>query len=208
MRGLLETPVESSFPRAQSWLRVRRLPRSLSRLESREREGSAVGGGTDSPPRSRAVRSAITVVVADEERERRATCLRLLEADRGIRVVREAETAAETLASARLAPRILLVDAKLAMRGGAPILPAFRRLSPSTKVIVLAGSSSGAAVLPALALGAQGCLNRRMMRPLLPKAVRKVAGGEPWISRKLLPRIIETVTRMRSTPLTGRQTPR
>lgn len=140
--------------------------------------------------------STITVVVADEEKERRAACLRLLAPEKGIRVVAEAGTAAETLGTARLAPRILLLDSKLAMGRGMVLLPIFRRSSPETKVIVLTGQSSRAALLEALAHGAYGYLNRRLLRAFLPKAVRKVDEGEPWVARKMLPRIIENLTRL------------
>lgn len=140
--------------------------------------------------------STITVVVADEEKERRAACLRLLALEKGIRVVAEAGTAAETLGTARLAPRILLVDSRLAMGKGLVLLPIFRRSSPDTKVIVLTGHSSTAALLDTLAQGAHGYLNRRSLRAFLPKAVRKVDQGEPWVSRKMLPRIIENLARL------------
>lgn len=140
--------------------------------------------------------SAITVVVADEERERRAACLRLLASEKGIRVIAEAGSAAETLNTARLAPRILLLDSRLAMGRGVVLLPIFRRSSPDTKVIVLTGQSSGAALLEALCQGAHGYLNRRLLRAFLPKAVRKVDEGEPWVPRKMLPRIIETLMRL------------
>jgi DNA-binding NarL/FixJ family response regulator len=140
--------------------------------------------------------SPITVVVADEEKERRAVCLRLLASEKGIRVIAEAGSAAETLAAARLSPRILLVDSRLAVGRDLVLLPIFRRESPRTRVIVLTGHSSGAALLDALSHGAHGFLNRRLLRVFLPKAVRKVDEGEPWVPRKMFPRIIESLTRL------------
>ncbi|HEU5250898.1 MAG TPA: response regulator [Thermoanaerobaculia bacterium] len=140
--------------------------------------------------------STITVVVADEEKERRAACLRLLAPEKGIRVVAEAATAAETLDAARLAPRILLLDARLARGRGLVLLPIFRRSSPETKIIVLTGQSTTAALLETLSSGAHGYLNRKLLRAFLPKAVRKVDQGEPWVSRRLLPRIIEDLIRL------------
>lgn len=140
--------------------------------------------------------SQITVVVADEEKERRAACLRLLEPEPGIRVVAEASTTAETLGSARFAPRILLVDSRLAMDRGVSLLPILRRNSPETRVIVLTGQSSVAALLEALSHGAFGYLNRRRLRAFLPKAVRKVAQGEAWVPRSVLPKIIERLSQL------------
>lgn len=136
--------------------------------------------------------SPITVVIAEEERERRATCQRILANERGIRVVGEAGTVAETLAASRLAPRILLVDSKLALGDGV-VLPTLRRSSPRTRVIVLTGQSSGPALLDALAHGAHGVLNRRLLRALLGKAIRRVAAGESWVPRKMIPKVMETL---------------
>jgi DNA-binding NarL/FixJ family response regulator len=136
--------------------------------------------------------SPITVVVADEERERRAMCLRVLERDKSIRVVGEAENAVETLDSARLSPRVLLVDSKLAT-GRGRVLRWYRMNSPETKVIVIASHSSQAALMEAFSHGAHGYLSRRLLRALLPKAVHKVDEGESWVPRKMLPRIIETL---------------
>jgi DNA-binding NarL/FixJ family response regulator len=142
--------------------------------------------------------SAITVVVADEEKERRAACLRILEPEKGIRVVGQAGTVAETLRSARLGPRILLLDSRLAMGTRVVVMPVFRRHSPGTKVIVLTGQTSRMALLEILSHGADGYLNRRLLRAFLPKAIHKVDQGEPWVSRKMLPRIIENLLRLAS----------
>ena len=139
---------------------------------------------------------AITVVVADPEKERRAACLRRLAPEQGIRVVAETGTAAETLGAARFSPRILLVDASLARGRGLVLLPLFRRSSPDTKIIVLTGDTSRASLLEAIAHGAYGCLNRRQIRAFLPKAVRKVDQGEPWVSRKMVPNIIDALMRL------------
>ena len=138
--------------------------------------------------------SQITVVVADEEKERRAACLRLLEPEPGIRVVAEASTTAETLGSARFAPKILLVDSRLAMGRGVPLLPILRRNSPDTRVIVLTGQSSVAALLEALSNGAFGYLNRRRLRAFLPKAVlnfsiRLVEVREVFLAIRSVPQV-------------------
>jgi DNA-binding NarL/FixJ family response regulator len=140
--------------------------------------------------------SSITVVVADPEKERRAACLRRLAPEAGIRVVAETGTAAETLGAARYTPRILLLDSSLAQGPGKVLLRLFRRSSPDTRILVLTGQTSRAALLDAIAHGAHGCLNRRQIRAFLPKAVRKVDQGEPWVSRKMVPQIIEALMRI------------
>jgi DNA-binding NarL/FixJ family response regulator len=140
--------------------------------------------------------SPITVVVADPEKERRAAYLRRLALEPGIRVVAETSTAAETLGTARHAPRILILDSSLAQGRGMALLHLFRRSSPDTRILVLTGQTSRAALLDAIAHGAHGCLNRRQIRAFLPKAVRKMDQGEPWVSRKMVPGIIDALMRM------------
>jgi two-component system, NarL family, nitrate/nitrite response regulator NarL len=136
--------------------------------------------------------SHITVVIAEEEKERLTTLHRVLSADRGIRVIAEACTPSDTLALARLAPRILLVDSKIALGHGL-VLPMFRRSSPNTRVIVLTGQNSGSALLDALAQGAHGVLNRRLLRAFLIKAIRRVAEGETWVPRRMIPKVMESL---------------
>lgn len=135
------------------------------------------------------------MVVADEEKDRRAACLSILAGEKGIRVVAQAGTAAETLEAARLAPRILLIDDRLAVGSSVVLVAIFRRSSPDTKVIVLTGRSSRAALLEALENGARGYLNRRHLRVFLAKMVRKVDEGQAWVPRMILPGIIESLTR-------------
>jgi DNA-binding NarL/FixJ family response regulator len=76
------------------------------------------------------------------------------------------------------------------------LLPILRRNSPDTRVIVLTGQSSVAALLEALSNGAFGYLNRRRLRAFLPKAVRKVAEGEAWVPRSVLPKLIERLSQL------------
>jgi DNA-binding NarL/FixJ family response regulator len=139
---------------------------------------------------------AISVVVADPEKERRAACLRRLFPEEGIRVVAEVGTPRETLGAARFLPRILLIDSSLAKGPGLALLQLFRRRSPHSRIIVLTGQTSRAALFDAITHGAHGCLNRRQIRAFLPKAVRKVDQGEPWFSRKMLPALIDAVAHL------------
>ena len=136
--------------------------------------------------------SHLTVAIAEEEKERLTTLHRVLSADRGIRVIAEACTASEVVALARLSPRILLVDSKIALSHGL-VLPMFRRASPNTRVIVLTGQNSGSALLDALAQGAHGVRNRRLLSAFLIKAIRRVAEGETWVPRRMIPKVMESL---------------
>jgi DNA-binding NarL/FixJ family response regulator len=138
----------------------------------------------------------ITVVIAAPDRAQRAACLRLLAPEKGIRVLGQARSGLEVLASARLKPRVLLLDLDLSRGGGSALLPALRRKSPGTKVILVAGRASAARILEALCHGARGYLDQKVLRTFLPKAVRTVDAGQAWVPRTMVPRIVERLARL------------
>ena len=141
--------------------------------------------------------SPITVLIAERQRADRAACLRLLETERGIRVVGEARSGLETIASTgRLRPRILLLDLALARAEASPLIPALRQKSPQTKVILLTDGASEARTLEALAHGARGYLDRSVLAMFLARAVRVVDAGEAWVPRKMVARIMDRLARM------------
>src|SRR5262249_19960015 len=137
----------------------------------------------------------ITVVVAERQRADRAACLKLLGTESGIRVVGEARTGLEAIASAgRLRPRILLLDLGLARAAGTSLIPAVRQKSPQTKVILLTERASEARTLEALAHGARGYLDRSVLSRFLARAVRVVDAGEAWVPRKMVAKIMDRLT--------------
>lgn len=136
--------------------------------------------------------SQITVVIAERQHADRAACLRLLEAESGIRVVGEAKSGLEAITSTgHLRPRILLLDLALTRAQGSPLIPALRQKSPQTKVILLTDGASEARTLEALAHGARGYLDRALLTTFLARAVRVVDAGEAWVPRKMVTRIMD-----------------
>ena len=134
----------------------------------------------------------ITVVIAERQGADRAACLRLLEAESGIRVVGEAKNGLEAIASTgRLRPRVLLLDLALARSQGSPLIPALRQKSPQTKIILLTDGASEARTLEALAHGARGYLDKALLTTFLGRAVRVVDAGEAWVPRKMVTRIMD-----------------
>jgi DNA-binding NarL/FixJ family response regulator len=134
----------------------------------------------------------ITVVIAERQRADRAACLRLLEAESGIRVVGEAKSGLEAITSTgQLRPRILLLDLALARAQRIPLIPALRQKSPQTKVILLTDGASETRTLEALAHGARGYLDKAVLTTFLPRAVRVVDAGEAWVSRQMVARIMD-----------------
>jgi DNA-binding NarL/FixJ family response regulator len=139
--------------------------------------------------------SAITVVVAERERTGRAACIRLLAPEEGIRVVGEARNGLDVIkTTARLRPRILLLDFGLATSPGVSLIGALRQKSPRTKVILLTERATPARTLEALAHGARGYLDRALIPKFLPRAVRVVDAGEAWVPRKMVAKIMDRLT--------------
>ncbi len=139
----------------------------------------------------------ITIVVADQERARRRTCVGLLHAEEGVTVVGEAYHGLTAIAiTVRLKPRILLLDLSLGQGHGVAVLPIIRHKSPRTKVILLTGRASQAQLLDALAHGALGYLETNALRTYLAKAVRMVDAGEAWVPRKMVAKIAERLAHL------------
>jgi DNA-binding NarL/FixJ family response regulator len=134
----------------------------------------------------------ITVVIAERQKADRTACLELLRSEAGIRVVGEARSALEVIASAaRLRPRILLLDLMLARASGSSLIAALRQKSPHTKVILLTERASQAGTLEALCHGARGYLDRSVVSEFLPRAVRVVDAGEAWVPRKMVTKLMD-----------------
>jgi DNA-binding NarL/FixJ family response regulator len=120
----------------------------------------------------------ITVVIAERGEADRSACLRLLEPEEGIEVVGEARSGLDVVMStARLRPRILLLDLVLARAGRVPLIPVLRQSEDRT--------------LEALYHGARGYLDKSLVGKFLPRAVRVVDAGEAWVPRKMVSRIMD-----------------
>lgn len=138
----------------------------------------------------------VTVVITHHEKATLGDCLRLLRPEKGIRVVGEAGSGLETIAAAKLKPRVLLLDLDLSEDNGAALLPVLRRNSPRTKVILLTRRASEARILKALSHGALGYLDKKDLPTFLPKAVRVVDAGEAWVPRKMVAKLLDRLSRL------------
>ena len=83
-------------------------------------------------------------------------------------------------------PAVLLLDAVGSPQRALSVLPIIRRLSPTTRLIVIGRSSAPtAALLEAVRGGAFGHIGEDALARDLPKAIHTVANGEPWLPRRL-----------------------
>jgi len=132
-----------------------------------------------------------TVLIADFEKAGRATCQRLLQLEKEIKVVGEAQCGLEAMtAAAKLKPRVLLLDPS-GEGEGVSLVSTILEKSPKTRIILLGERASDADILDALSQGALGYLAKPALSTYLIKAVRAVAAGEAWVPRRMVGRLID-----------------
>jgi len=86
----------------------------------------------------------------------------------------------------KTAPPLLLLDHPMTGVPELATLRRFRRLSPSTKMVVLSRAVDDATAVAALMQGACGYCGRATNPALLRKAVRLVLRGEIWVRRSVV----------------------
>jgi len=135
---------------------------------------------------------SVSILIADAEKSSRAAAMRAIQPLRGMRVVGEARTGLEAVSlTGRLRPRVVLLDLSLSSEFGASLISVIRRKSSRTRVILLVGRASEARIIEALSHGAVGCVSKKDLSRFLPEALEAVAAGEAWMSRKLIPKIMD-----------------
>jgi DNA-binding NarL/FixJ family response regulator len=135
-----------------------------------------------------------SVVIADDDIQLRREVREALEAD-GFAVVAEASDAAAAIGAAtRLKPDFCLIEIELPLEG----LNAIGRIakaSPRTLVVVLSRSDSQEDVVAAFTRGASGYLLKGIGGAQLASTLRGAYGGEPPLSRSLVPYLVDEIRR-------------
>jgi DNA-binding NarL/FixJ family response regulator len=135
-----------------------------------------------------------SVIIADNDISLRREIRDALEAQ-GFIVVAEASDAAAAIGAAtRLKPDICLIEIDLPLEG----LNAIGRIakaSPKTLVVVLSRSASPEDVVTAFTRGASGYLLKGISGEQLASTLRGAYGGEPPLSRSLVPYLVDEVRR-------------
>ena len=124
----------------------------------------------------------ITVLVADDHGVVREGLRSLLDLQDDIEVVGEAADGAEAVAAVeRLVPDVVLLDLVMPRMDGQQALRELRRISPSTRVIVLTSFADDQNVLAAIRAGAAGYLLKDVRPAELVDAIRRARAGEAWL---------------------------
>lgn len=149
--------------------------------------------GTDAPLR---------VLVAEDHPAVRAGLVAALSAAEGIEVVGDAADGPATLAAARrLAPDVVLTDVRMPGATGIDITPRLR--AGGAKVLVISAFDLDAAVLGALAAGADGFLVKTETPERIAAAVRAVGAGDTALSASAQRAVIDAL-RAREDAAAGR----
>jgi two-component system, NarL family, nitrate/nitrite response regulator NarL len=143
----------------------------------------------------------VSILIADPERASRAAAARVIQSLRGFRIIGEAQTGQEAVsATARLRPRVILLDMDLSSEFGASLISILRRRSSRSRVILLVGRASEDRIVEALSHGAVGCVTKKEIPLFLSNALEAVAAGEAWMSRKLVPKIVDRLAGFSARP--------
>lgn len=148
--------------------------------------GRPAGGKVELEPPS--------VLVADDDIPHRRGVREALEAH-GFAVVGEVSDAAAAIrAAGRLKPDICLIEIELPEEG----LTAVGRIakaSPKTLIVVLSRSDRSEDVVTAFTRGASGYLLKGISGDRLASTLRGAHGGEPPLSRSLVPHLVDEIRR-------------
>ncbi len=136
----------------------------------------------------------LTVLLADGDVAQRRAVRETLERH-GFLVVAEAgDSAAAIGAATRLRPDICLVEIELPGEGLAAI-GRIAKASPKTLIVVLSRSAHPEDVVGALTRGASGYLLKGIAGDRLASTLRGAYGGDPPLSRSLVPHLVDEIRR-------------
>jgi len=157
----------------------------------------------------------ITVLLAEDHTIVREGLRKMLEFEKDLEVVGEAQDGRKALALAKkLRPEVVLMDIAMPQLNGLEATRQLLRMLPATKVIILSAHSDDAYVTNGMEAGAAGYLLKQTSAHEVCQAIREVHAGKtffsPSINRhfgRLSPRLTghAGATKSKTIPLTSRE---
>jgi DNA-binding NarL/FixJ family response regulator len=137
----------------------------------------------------------INVLLAEDHVIVREGLLALLNSEKDIKVVGEAENGHQAVELTRkLCPDVVVMDIAMPLLNGLEATRQILRANPATKVLILSAHSDDAYVEHVMELGASGYLVKQTAAHVLPEAVREVAKGGTFFSPAISKRLREQKT--------------
>ena len=134
---------------------------------------------------------AVRILIADDHPIFRDGLKRLLESERGFKVVGEACDGIEAVNLVRqLKPEILLLDLAMPRRPGLEALREMTSDTTSVRVILLTAAAEKDQIVEALQLGARGVVLKDSATQILLKSIRAVMNGEYWVGRESVSNLV------------------
>lgn len=138
------------------------------------------------------MQETIRVVVAEDHAILREGLRRLLSTDPSLEVIGEARNGLEAVISVKsLKPDLVLMDLSMPVLDGVGAIRKIKKMSPSTKILVLTVHKTEEHILNALAGGADGYVLKDATRSELMLAIREVFSGRGYISPAIPQKVIE-----------------
>jgi DNA-binding NarL/FixJ family response regulator len=134
----------------------------------------------------------VKILIADDHPIFRDGLRRLLEAEKGFKVVGEACDGVEAVDFVRrFQPEILLLDLAMPRRPGLEALRELNHESAQVRVILLTAAAEREQIVEALQLGARGVVLKDCGTEILMKSIRAVLGGEYWVGREPVSNLLQ-----------------
>jgi DNA-binding NarL/FixJ family response regulator len=132
----------------------------------------------------------ITVLLAEDHQIVREGFRSLLEHERDIEVVGEAETGRQAVQLTRkLRPSVVVMDIAMPLLNGMEATRQIRKDFPNTKVLILSAHSDDAYIEQVALLGAAGFLLKQSSSHVLATAIREVQKGNTFFSPNISKRL-------------------
>jgi DNA-binding NarL/FixJ family response regulator len=143
----------------------------------------------------------ITVLCVDDHAIVREGIVSLIEADPDLKIVAEAETGAEAIASFHaLKPDVTILDLRLPDRDGAEVIAELRRDYPQARFVVLTSAEGDMDMRRALEAGAQAYVIKGAVRKELRQIIKAVHAGQRYIPADVAERITAHIGAPTPTP--------